>query len=81
MIKYDAPFDGARLKIKLKNLRGRRWRHNQGHSKIHSLGERAMAILKCWRLLQKLRCITARITAASRRRPRTHQLITERPPE
>jgi hypothetical protein len=42
------------------------WRHNRDHAKIRSLGERAMATLKCWRLLRKLRCSTTRITAAVR---------------
>ncbi len=45
---FRVPFRG-------KNLRGWRRRHNRNHSNIRSLGERAMAILKCWRLLWKLR--------------------------
>ncbi|MFJ8075710.1 transposase family protein, partial [Streptomyces sp. NPDC096176] len=42
-----------------------RWkrRHNSTHAKIRCLGERAMATLKGWRLLRKLRCSTSRITA------------------
>jgi hypothetical protein len=49
------PFRGRRLK---------RWRrrHNATHAKIRCLGERAMATLKGWRLLRKLRCSTNRIT-------------------
>ncbi|MFF3578053.1 transposase family protein [Streptomyces mirabilis] len=49
------PFRGRRLK---------RWkrRHNTTHAKIRCLGERAMATLKGWRLLRKLRCSTNRIT-------------------
>ncbi|MEV3934241.1 transposase family protein [Streptomyces sp. NPDC049944] len=50
------PFRGRRLK---------RWqrRHNSTHAKIRCLGEQAMATLKGWRLLRKLRCSTNRITA------------------
>lgn len=49
------PFRGRRLK---------RWkrRHNTTHVKIRCLGERAMATIKGWRLLRKLRCSTNRIT-------------------
>jgi hypothetical protein len=49
------PFRGRRLK---------RWkrRHNTTHAKIRCLGERAMATIKGWRLLRKLRCSTNRIT-------------------
>jgi hypothetical protein len=36
---------------------------NVSHAKIRALGERAMATLKSWRLLRKLRCSTTRITA------------------
>ncbi|GHG41149.1 hypothetical protein Shyd_79750 [Streptomyces hydrogenans] len=50
------PFRGRRLK---------RWkrRHNTTHAKIRCLGEQAMATLKGWRLLRKLRCSTNHITA------------------
>ncbi|MFF5284505.1 transposase family protein [Streptomyces sp. NPDC013171] len=49
------PFRGRRLK---------RWkrRHNSTHARIRCLGEQAMATLKGWRLLRKLRCSTNRIT-------------------
>ncbi|WP_093804147.1 transposase family protein [Streptomyces sp. Wb2n-11] len=49
------PFRGRRLK---------RWkrRHNSTHAKIRCLGEQAMATLKGWRLLRKIRCSTNRIT-------------------
>jgi len=49
------PFRGRRLK---------RWKrlHNTSHAKIRCVGERAMATLKGWRLLRKLRCSTNRIT-------------------
>ncbi|WP_327660317.1 MULTISPECIES: transposase family protein [unclassified Streptomyces] len=62
----DKAYQGAgaaiRVPIRGKHLRGWRRRHNRDHAKIRSLGERAMAILKCWRLLRKLRCSTTRIT-------------------
>lgn len=35
---------------------------NVFHAKIRALGEQAMATLKSWRLLRKLRCSTTRIT-------------------
>lgn len=49
------PFRGRRLK---------RWKrpHNTTHAKIRCPGEQAMATLKGWRLLRKLRCSTNRIT-------------------
>ncbi|MHB6904562.1 transposase family protein [Streptomyces sp. DB-54] len=49
------PFRGRRLK---------RWkrRHNTTHAKNRCAGEQAMATLKGWRLLRKLRCSTNRIT-------------------
>ncbi|MFE4020744.1 transposase family protein [Streptomyces sp. NPDC059101] len=49
------PFRGRRLK---------RWkrRHNTTHAKNRCVGEQAMATLKDWRLLRKLRCSTNRIT-------------------
>ena len=36
---------------------------NRSHAKIRALVEQAMATLKNWRLLRKLRCSTTRITA------------------
>jgi hypothetical protein len=36
---------------------------NITHAKIRAAGERAIATLKTWRLLRKLRCSTTRITA------------------
>ncbi|WP_129287427.1 transposase family protein [Streptomyces sp. GZWMJZ-114] len=49
------PFRGRRLK---------RWkrRHNTSHAKIRCVGEQAMAVLKGWRLLRRLRCCPDRIT-------------------
>jgi DDE superfamily endonuclease/Helix-turn-helix of DDE superfamily endonuclease len=35
---------------------------NRSHAKIRALGEQAIATLKTWRLLRKLRCSTTRIT-------------------
>lgn len=63
----DKAYQGAGPAIHVpfrgKNPPGWRRRHKRGHTKIRSLGERAMATLKCWRLLRKLRCSTTRITA------------------
>lgn len=36
--------------------------HNRSHARIRALGEQAVAALKSWRLLRKLRCSTTRIT-------------------
>ncbi|WP_432173101.1 transposase family protein [Streptomyces sp. Tue6028] len=36
---------------------------NAAHARIRALGEQAMATLKNWRLLRKLRCSTTRITS------------------
>lgn len=35
---------------------------NRSHAKIRALVEQAVATLKSWRLLRKLRCSTTRIT-------------------
>lgn len=35
---------------------------NLAHARICAIGERAMATVKQWRLLRKLRCSTTRIT-------------------
>ncbi|WP_372412137.1 transposase family protein [Streptomyces luteireticuli] len=59
------PYRGRR-----KNLsRGQR-AVNRAHAKIRAIGERAMATLKNWRLLRKLRCSTTRIT------PTVHAILT-----
>ncbi|MFE0802430.1 transposase family protein [Streptomyces sp. NPDC058812] len=63
---YQGAGSAIRVPFRGKNLCGWRRRHNQDHTRIRSLGERAMAILKCWRLLRKLRCSTTRITAVVR---------------
>ncbi|MFJ8098763.1 transposase family protein [Streptomyces griseofuscus] len=66
----DKAYQGAsptiRVPFRGRNLRGWRRRHNRDHAKIRSLGERAMAVLKGWRILRKLRCSTTRITAIVR---------------
>ncbi|MFE9913193.1 transposase family protein [Streptomyces clavifer] len=64
--RYQGAGPAVRVPFRGKNLRGRRRRHNRDHTKIRSLGERAMATLKCWRLLRKPRCSTTRITAVVR---------------
>ncbi|MGW8886016.1 transposase family protein [Streptomyces sp. NPDC055749] len=63
---YQGAGNAIRVPIRGKHLRGWRRRHNRDHTKIRSLGERAMATLKSWRLLRKLRCSTTRITAVAR---------------
>lgn len=62
----DKVYQGAGRPVRVP-FRGRRlkrwqWRHNSTHAKIRCLGEQAMATLKGWRLLRKLRCSTNRIT-------------------
>ncbi|MFI1370288.1 transposase family protein [Streptomyces griseochromogenes] len=62
----DKGYQGAGRPVRVP-FRGRRlkpWkrRHNTTHAKIRCLGERAMATLKSWRLLRKIRCSTNRIT-------------------
>nr|WP_261339664.1 transposase family protein [Streptomyces cavourensis] len=63
---YQGVGPAIRVPIRGKYLPGWRRRHNRDHTKIRSLGERAMAILKSWRLLRKLRCSTTRINALVR---------------
>ncbi|MFF3127552.1 transposase family protein [Streptomyces sp. NPDC057908] len=63
---YQGASPSIRVPFRGRNLRGWRRRHNRDHAKIRSLGERAMAILKSWRVLRKLRCSTTRITAVVR---------------
>ena len=52
---YQGAGPAVRVPFRGKNLRAWRRRHNRDHAKIRSLGERAMATLRCWRLLRKLR--------------------------
>ncbi|MFG6294934.1 transposase family protein, partial [Streptomyces rochei] len=63
---YQAAGPAVRIPSRGKNLRSWRRRHNHDHAKIRSLGEHAIATLKCWRLLRKLRCSTTRTTASVR---------------
>ncbi|MBT2488543.1 transposase [Streptomyces sp. ISL-96] len=55
---------GGTVRVPFRGRRLKRWkrRHNSSHAKIRCLGEQAMATLKGWRLLRKLRCSTNRIT-------------------
>ncbi len=63
----DKAYQGAarNVRVPFKGRRLKRWqrRHNTTHAKIRCVGEQAMAVLKSWRLLRKLRCSTNRITA------------------
>ncbi|MER5927424.1 transposase family protein [Streptomyces mirabilis] len=45
---------------------------NTSHAKIRALGEQALATLKAWRLLRKLRCSTTRITGIVQVVPALH---------
>ncbi|WP_405676412.1 transposase family protein [Streptomyces sp. NBC_00868] len=55
---------GRHVRVPFRGRRLKRWKrqHNSTHAKIRCLGEQAMAVLKGWRLLRKLRCSTNRIT-------------------
>ncbi|MFF4349405.1 transposase family protein [Streptomyces sp. NPDC001530] len=55
---------GGPIRVPFRGRRLKRWkrRHNTTHAKIRCVGEQAMAVLKGWRLLRKLRCSTNRIT-------------------
>ncbi|MFB8121916.1 transposase family protein [Streptomyces bacillaris] len=55
---------GGTVRVPFRGRRLKRWkrRHNTTHAKIRCLGEQAMATLKGWRLLRKLRRSTNRIT-------------------
>ncbi len=63
---YQGASPAIRVPFRGRSLRGWRRRHHRDHAKIRSLGERAMAILRGWRILRKLRCSTTRITAIVR---------------
>lgn len=56
---------GGSIRVPFRGRHLKRWqrRHNSTHAKIRCLGEQAVATLKGWRLLRKLRCSTNRITA------------------
>ena len=51
---------------------------NRSHAKIRALVEQAMAILKSWRLLRKLRCSTTRITSLVQAALTLHLASSER---
>ncbi|MGX1548414.1 transposase family protein, partial [Streptomyces adustus] len=55
---------GGPIRVPFRGRRPKRWkrRHNTTHAKSRCVGEQAMAVLKGWRLLRKLRCSTNRIT-------------------
>ncbi|MFD9844768.1 transposase family protein [Streptomyces parvus] len=55
---------GGPVRVPFRARRLKRWqrRRDSTHAKIRCLGEQAMATLKGWRLLRKLRCSTNRIT-------------------
>ncbi|MFE6766937.1 transposase family protein, partial [Streptomyces sp. NPDC057689] len=63
----DKAYQGAGhpVRVPFRGRRLRQWkrRHNSSHARIRCLVEQAMAVLKSWRLLRKLRCSTNRITA------------------
>ncbi|WP_329618036.1 transposase [Streptomyces brevispora] len=62
----DKTYQGAghHVRVPFRGRRLKRWkrRHYSTHAKTRCLGEQAMATLKGWRLLRKLRCSTNRIT-------------------
>jgi hypothetical protein len=62
----DKAYQGAGrpVRVPFRGHRLMRWkrRHNTTHAKIRRLDERAMATVKGWHLLRKLRCSTNRIT-------------------
>ncbi|WP_411977489.1 transposase family protein [Streptomyces brevispora] len=62
----DKAYQGAggpvRVPFRGRRLKRRKRRHNSSHARIRCVGEQAMATLKGWRLLRKLRCNTTRIT-------------------
>ncbi|MFE6164985.1 transposase family protein [Streptomyces sp. NPDC056486] len=62
----DKAYQGAggpvRVPFRGRRLKGWKRRHDTSHAKIRCVGERAMATLKDWRPLRKLRCSTNGIT-------------------
>ncbi|MET9851642.1 transposase family protein [Streptomyces sp. NPDC006450] len=61
-IAADTPYCSGKHERHGMNVQVQR-RHKSTHAEIRCLGELAMATLKGWRLLRKLRCSTNRITA------------------
>jgi hypothetical protein len=54
------PFKRHRRRVRLSS---REKAVNRGHAKIRAVGERAMATIKCWKLLTRLHCCPKRATA------------------
>ncbi|XUL93954.1 transposase family protein [Streptomyces galilaeus] len=59
---YQGAGGAVRVPFRGRHLKKWKRRHNTTHAKIRCVGEQAMATLKGWRLLRKLRCSTNRIT-------------------
>ncbi|MEU8437738.1 transposase family protein, partial [Streptomyces sp. NPDC029216] len=59
---YQGAGRGVRVPFRGRRPKGWKRRHNTTHAKIRCVGEQAMATLKGWRPLRKLRCSTNRIT-------------------
>jgi hypothetical protein len=51
---------------------------NKAHARIHARGERAIATLKTWKLLAKLRCCPRRATAIVQAILVLHRVETDR---
>jgi hypothetical protein len=66
----DRAYQGAgrHIRVPIRGRKFKRWqrRHNTTHAKFRCVGEQAMATLKCWRILRKIRCSTTRITSLVR---------------
>lgn len=59
---YQGAGDLVRVPFRGRPLKRWKRRHTTTHAKIRCVGEQAMAVLKGWRPLRKLRCSTNRIT-------------------
>ncbi|MFC7819977.1 transposase family protein [Streptomyces albidoflavus] len=55
---------GRHIRVPIRGRKLKRWQrhHNTTHAKIRCVGEQAVATLKGWRVLRKIRCSTNRIT-------------------
>lgn len=55
---------GRNIRVPIRGRKLKRWQrhHNTTHAKIRCVGEQAVATLKGWRVLRKIRCSTNRIT-------------------
>ncbi|MEW5655238.1 transposase family protein [Streptomyces cinereoruber] len=55
---------GRHIRVPIRGRKLKRWqrRYNTTHAKIRCVGEQAVATLKGWRVLRKIRCSTNRIT-------------------